>query len=269
MRIAAVTGAGSGIGRGICLALARRGYVVAASDISEASVLVTADLVRQAGGTITTRRVDVTKPDEVNDWAREIRQEHGDVSAAFNNAGVSVTGTFESMTQDDFDWLFAVNWWGVVYGTRAFLPQLKASAAAGRPAHLVNVSSIFGIVGIPSQSAYCAAKAAVRGFTETLSSELHGTGVTAHCVHPGAVATRIAEDAKYTADVGPISASGARKLIARGMAPDRAGEIIVDQMERGRERILVGTDAGWLDRAQRWFPSGYKAILRRGARFLR
>ncbi len=269
MRIAAVTGAGSGIGRGICLALARRGYVVAAADISETGVLATAELVQKAGGTCTTRRVDVTKADEVAEWARQIRAEHGDVSVIVNNAGVSVTGLFDSTSQDDFEWLFAVNWWGVVYGARAFLPQLRASAAAGRPAHLVNVSSIFGIVGMPSQTAYCASKAAVRGFTETLQSELHGTGVTAHCVHPGAVATRIAEDARYTVDVGPISPSRARKLIARGLSPDLAGEYIVAQMEAGRERILVGRDAGLLDRLQRWFPTGYRAIVRHGARYLR
>ena len=241
---------------------------MAASDISEAGLLATAELVQKAGGTCTTRRVDVTKADEVADWARQVRSEHGDVSVIVNNAGVGVTGTFETTPQDDFDWLFAVNWWGVVYGTRAFLPQLRASAAAGRSAHLVNVSSVFGIVGIPAQSAYCAAKSAVRGFTESLQSELYGTGVTAHCVHPGAVATRIAEDSRYTPDVGPISPSGARKLIARGMSPDRAGEYIVAQMEAGRERILVGSDAGLLDRIQRWFPSGYRAIVRHGARYL-
>jgi NAD(P)-dependent dehydrogenase (short-subunit alcohol dehydrogenase family) len=266
--IVAITGAGSGIGRALAQEWAARGASLALSDRSEAALAETAGGLP---GTVRTRVVDVADPAAIEAWAEAIQADFGAVHVLVNNAGVSLTGPFAEVSAADFEWLFAINWWGVYHGSRIFLPHLARAGTPASPSHLVNLSSIFGVVGVPGQTAYCAAKFAVRGFTEALAAELAGGPVQAHSVHPGGVATRIAEDGRFrvTPD-GSVFGDPARakRLIASGMAPAQAARIIIDGVNAGRERILVGRDAWGLDRLARWFPTGYRRAMRWGARFV-
>jgi len=198
-RVAAITGAGSGIGRALALELARRGCALALSDINEKGL---ADTVRQlgAGGVkITSQPLDVADRTAVHAWADQVAAEHGQVNLIFNNAGVALGSTVERMGYEDLEWLLNINLWGVIHGTKAFLPHLTASGEG----HVVNISSIFGLIGVPSQSAYNAAKFAVRGFTEALREELEieASPVSATCVHPGGIKTNISRSARIDESV--------------------------------------------------------------------
>ncbi len=168
-KVAVVTGAGSGIGRALARVWSAKGAAVALSDRSEAALAETA---AELAGPCLTRVVDVADPAAIEAWAESIDAAHGRVDVLVNNAGVSLTGPFEEVSAEDFDWLFRINWWGVYHGTRTFLPRLARAGTPADPSHLVNLSSIFGVVGVPGQTAYCAAKFAVRGFTEALAAEL-------------------------------------------------------------------------------------------------
>lgn len=267
-RVVAITGAASGIGRALAEEFASRGAQLALSDRSEAGLAETAAAIP---GRVHTRVVDVTDPAAIEGWAAAIDAEFGAVHVLVNNAGVSLTGAFSELGVDDFEWLFAVNWWGVYHGSRIFLPRLAASGTPARRSHLVNVSSIFGILGVPGQSAYCAAKFAVRGFSEALAAEHADGPVQVHTVLPGGVATRIAEDARYrnAGEAALFADPGrAKRLIAGGLTPRNAARILVDGVDAGRERIVVGADAWGLDRLARWFPTGYRRAMRWGMRFV-
>jgi len=266
--VTVVTGAGSGIGRALALARAAApGARLALCDRDGARADDTAAACRAAGAEAFGHAVDVADADAVHAFAAEVERAFGAAHLVVNNAGVSWTGAFEGSEREAFDWVMDVNFWGVVHGSRAFLPLLRRSAPAG----LVQISSIFGLIGMPTQTAYCASKAAVRAFGESLRAELHGSGVRVHLVHPGAVATRIAEDARYT-DAGPLAPvvdpKRARRLIARGMPPERAAARILRGVARGEDRILVGRDAVLLDLLQRAFPVGYAHLLRWGQRWV-
>ncbi len=194
-KVAAVTGAGSGIGRALAVELATRGCHVALSDVDDAGLAETVALVEQsapiAGSVkVTTAHVDVADREAVEAWAAGVMTEFGRVNLIFNNAGVALSANVGAMTYDNFRWLFDINFWGVVHGTLAFLPHLKASGDG----HVINISSVFGLLGIPSQSAYNAAKFAVRGFTDALRTELdiEQCGVSATTIHPGGIRTNIA-----------------------------------------------------------------------------
>src|SRR5689334_20267553 len=202
-RVAAITGAGSGIGRALALELAAEGCHLALSDVDERGLAETARLAGERGVRVGTARVDVARREEVHGWADAVAREHGRVNLVFNNAGVGLGATIEAMKYEDFEWLMGINFWGVVHGTKAFLPHLKASGEG----HVVNVSSIFGLVGIPTQAAYNAAKFAVRGFTEALREELDiaGVPVSATCVHPGGVKTNIARAARIDASIRDVT----------------------------------------------------------------
>ena len=189
-KVAAITGAGSGIGRALAVELGRQKCQVALSDVNEEGLLETVKQVRGLGVQVTSQIVDVANREAVHAWADQVVDEHGKVNLIFNNAGVALASTVEGMSYGDFEWLMGVNFWGVVYGTKAFLPHLKASGDG----HIINLSSVFGLAGIPSQSAYNSAKFAVRGFTESLRQELDmmSCGVSASSVHPGGIKTGIA-----------------------------------------------------------------------------
>ncbi len=167
-KVAAITGAGSGIGRELALQLARSGCHLALCDVEEEGLAGTVGMVREAGVRVTGAKVDVADREAVHGWADAVVGDHGRVNLVFNNAGVILGSTIEGGGYEDFEWLFGVNFWGVVHGTRAFLPHLRASGEG----HVVNVSSVFALIGIPGQGAYGASKAAVRGFTEALRMEL-------------------------------------------------------------------------------------------------
>jgi NAD(P)-dependent dehydrogenase (short-subunit alcohol dehydrogenase family) len=200
----------------------------------------------------------------VHAWADAVVREHGRVNLVFNNAGVGLGATIEAMSYDDFEWLMGINFWGVVHGTKAFLPHLKASGDG----HVVNVSSLFGLVGIPTQGAYNAAKFAVRGFTEALRLELDiaGVPVSATCVHPGGVKTNINRAARIDASISDVlgaNADVARERFERALvttAQAAAGKILRG-LRRNARRVLIGRDAYLLDLVQRLMPARYQVLV--------
>lgn len=266
-RVAVITGAGGGIGRGIALALARRGCHLALADINSAGLAETAAMIR--GAQVTTYQLDVTDRDACIALPQQVLAAHDRVDLLVNNAGVAIGGTFEQVDESDFDWLMQVNFHAVVRLTRAFLPHLKASDQA----RIVNVSSLFGLIAPPGQTAYCAAKFAIRGFSESLRRELEDAGSTVGVtvVHPGGIATDIARNARpprhVTAEqAGLIAAERERFAKFLRMSPTQAGEIIVAGIEKQRSRILVGNDARIASVIERLAPTGYWNLLKRSMR---
>jgi NAD(P)-dependent dehydrogenase (short-subunit alcohol dehydrogenase family) len=268
-KVAAITGAGSGMGRSLAVKLAERGCQVAISDVNEVGLAETAKLAGVHGVKVTSKRVDVAKRDEVYAWADEVVADHGKCNLIFNNAGVSYGATVEGCDYEDAEWLVGINFWGVVYGTKAFLPHLRASGEG----HVVNTSSLFGLVGFPGQSTYNATKFAVRGFTEALRIELEmmGAPVSATSVHPGGIKTNIARAArmsKSVADLGVKDLESGHHQIEKHfrLTADEAAEVILRGVRRNARRVLVGTDAKIYDLVQRLIPSSYQWILVRAAR---
>ena len=261
-KVAAITGAGSGMGRELAIQLAERGCHVAISDVNEKGLAGTAELAGKHGVKVTTAMVDVASKDAVYAWAEQVVQDHGKVNLIFNNAGVALGATVEGMQYEDFEWLFNINFWGVVYGTKAFLPHLKAAGEG----HVINTSSVFGLVGIPSQSAYNAAKFAVRGFTEALRQELDmmDCGVSATSVHPGGIKTNIARAARQDASVStlgiPVEGSAERFEKNFITTAASAAKTIIRAVEKNKRRVLVGPDAYVVDWLQRLLPSLYQRL---------
>ena len=256
-----ITGAASGIGRGLAQRLSGLGSPVAIADVDEAGLEKTA---ASLPGPVLRRVLDVRDAADQLRFAAEVRDWlPAPLAAVFNNAGVAVTSSVLAAVPDDDDWLFDINFRGVVHGTRAFLPILVAQDSGA----IVNTSSVFGLVGIPYQSAYCASKFAVRGFTDALRQELRGTGVRAVNVHPGGVTTNIARNARIRFDpegLGRTKEQMAAQFEAATMtSPERAAEIIQRGVERGKARILVGPDAYLFDALARLAPTRYYAVLAR------
>ncbi len=268
-KVAAITGAGSGIGRELALELGRRKCHLALSDVNEDGLRETAEQARALGISVTSQKVDVADREAVYAWADEALEEHGKVNLIFNNAGVALASTVESMSYEDFEWLMNINFWGVVYGTKAFFPHLKASGEG----HVVNISSIFGLAGIPSQSAYNAAKFAVRGFTESLRQELDmmDCGVSATSVHPGGIKTAIARSSRIDSsirDLGIDETDTAKKFEKTFITgPDKAARVILDGVRRNKRRVLIGPDARVFDWMVRALPSSYQRISVRYSKF--
>jgi NADP-dependent 3-hydroxy acid dehydrogenase YdfG len=260
-RVAVVTGAASGIGRAIAVSLARRGCSLALADIDEDGLAETKRLASSATANISLHGLDVADRQSVAAFPKTVVAAHDRVDLLVNNAGVALGGTFEEVSDEDFEWLFEINFWGVVRMTRAFLPVLKASDDA----RIVNLSSIFGIIAAPGQTAYAAAKFAVRGFSNALMQELEGSQVGVTVVHPGGVATQIANHARMPRSAKPeqVAASLARAKEALTLAPEIAGETIVHAIERRRRRLLVGGDANTAALIERLAPVSYPAILSR------
>ena len=251
------------MGRAIALEVASRGSHVALADIDEADLTRSAELVRAASPNrrVTAEVVDVADRDAMVRFAERVVADHGSVNAIFNNAGVSVTDSAEHMSFDDFEWLMSINFWGVVNGTRAFLPHLKTVSQA----HIVNTSSVFGLVAVPSQSAYNAAKFAVRGYTEALAQELAETQISVSCVIPGGVRTNIVKRSRYTARDNEAPTKGELIIKFERLAPlpaQAAARTIVDGVLKHRHQILVGRDARFLSWLVRLFPVRYPRILR-------
>lgn len=254
-----ITGAASGIGRSLATRLSRLGSPVAIADVDETGLKATASALR---GPVLTRVLDVRDAadqlkfaDEVRDWLP------APLAAVFNNAGVAVTSTVLDGDPEDDNWLHDINFHGVVNGTRAFLPILVAQNSGV----VVNTSSVFGLLGMPHQSAYCAAKFAVRGFTDSLRQELRGTGVRAVNVHPGGITTNIARNARMRRDptgLGRTKEEMAAQFEAITMtSPDKAAEIIQRGVDRGKARILVGPDAYVFDALARIAPTHYYSVM--------
>ena len=256
-----ITGAASGIGRALATRLSGLGSPVALADVDEAGLKATAAGLR---GPVLTRVLDVRDAADQFRFAGEVRAWlPAPLAAVFNNAGVAVTSTVLDAVPEDDDWLHDINFRGVVHGTRAFLPILAEQDSGV----VVNTSSVFGLAGMPHQSAYCAAKFAVRGFTESLRHELRGTGVRAVTVHPGGITTNIARNARMRRDPegrGRTKDEMAAQFEAMTMtSPERAAEIIHTGVDRGKARILVGPDAYLFDALTRVTPTHYYAVLSR------
>ncbi len=264
-RVAAITGAGSGIGRGLAEELAKRGAHLALSDIDEVGLAETVRLVEDCGVKVSSQRLDVADRDAVFAWADAVVADHGSVNLIFNNAGVALFAPVETMSEGDFAWLMNINFWGVVYGTKAFLPHLK-SAGEG---HVINISSVFGLMAIPSQSAYNASKFAVRGFTDALRIELDidDCGVSATTVHPGGIRTNIARDARLDSTLEMSREENAMDFEKLTLTtPSAAAKKILAAVEKNRRRTLVGPDAVLFDIVSRLPASVSQRILAVAAR---
>ncbi len=263
-RVAVVTGAGSGLGRALAVELARQGMHVAITDRDEARLAPVADEVWNLGRDVSTHAFDVADASAWEPFSRAVLEEHGAVHLVINNAGVALTGPFEKCSLEDLRWQLEVNLWGTIYGCWHFLPHLRRQPEA----HLVNVSSIFGVISMADNAAYCMSKHAVRALAEALEMELRGSTVRVSSVHPGAVATRIVTDGRYREGCN-VSEERARKLIARGLPPEEAAEIVVEGIRENRRRILVGDDARALANLHRLMPTHYRDVVGWFARLAR
>jgi short-subunit dehydrogenase len=267
-KVVVITGAASGIGRALAVEVAGRGSRLAISDVDEAGLAETARLAADAGArSVRTDRVDVADRAAVTAYAGAVLDDLGLVNVVVNNAGVALAGDFLDLAHEDMEWIVGINFWGVVHGTEAFLPHLIASGDG----HLVNMSSLFGLVAVPGQSLYNATKFAVRGLTEAVREEMlvagHPVGVTA--VHPGGVRTAIARNARVSAreDKQEVARVFDEKLAT--MEPERAAQIIVRAILRNRARCLVGLDAHALHHFARLTGSRYQDVVARASRRLR
>jgi len=262
---AAITGAASGIGRALALELAARGCDLALADVDEAGLESAAKEITAAHARrVTVRRVDVADAKQVQEFAQAAIAELPSLGVVINNAGVALLGQFDEFDNAQLAWLMGINFWGVVYGTRAFLPHLRS-----RPqAHIVNISSIFGIIAPAGQSAYSASKFAVRGFSEALRHELamNQSPVRLSVVHPGGIATNIARNARAGVHVrDPVNSAeiGDRFAKLARTSPAAAAQRIIRGIERNEPRILIGADARLLDVVQRFMPATYWGALAR------
>jgi len=264
-KVVVITGAGSGIGRALALTCAARGSLLALSDVDEGGLAETVDLAKNAGAReVHSTRLDVADRAAFAAYATEVAEHFGRVNVVVNNAGVALTGDLQDLSYDDMDWIVGVNFWGVLHGTREFLPHLIASGDG----HVVNLSSLFGLISMPSQSLYNATKYAVRGMSEALREEMlvagHPVGVTV--VHPGGIKTHIADNSRV---IGDADARDTVKLfnekLAR-MSADRAAEIIVGAVLKNKARCLVGIDAHALHHFARLTGSRYQDVVAAAAR---
>jgi short-subunit dehydrogenase len=262
---AAVTGAASGIGRALALELSARGCDLALADRDDAGLAtLAAEIARAYQRKVTVHRVDVGEPEQIEAFAQAAIADHPGLNIVINNAGVALMGQFDEIDQAQMDWLMNINFWGVVHGTRAFLPHLKAR----REAHIVNLSSIFGIIAPPGQTAYAAAKFAVRGFSEALRHELAlaASPVRLSVVHPGGVATNIARNSRTgigMTDNARRADSIERFEAAARTTPKDAALRIIKGIENNQPRILIGNDARIMDLVQRFRPASYWTLLTR------
>jgi short-subunit dehydrogenase len=252
-KVAAVTGAASGIGRMLAVNLAARGCEVAISDIDAKGLQQTASMVKKQNGMASVHEVDVSRQDNVEQYAAETVKQHGRVDMIINNAGVALAQSVEDVTYPDFNWLMGINFWGVVYGVKSFLPYLKQQPES----HIVNISSVNGFITWPNHAPYCASKFAVKGFTESLWQELRHTNIKVSCVHPGGIRTNIARNTRFYRSPGckmnHEQAIAAFDKIA-GTSADKAARQIIAGILKDKQRIMVGTDAYLLDILTRLFP---------------
>lgn len=267
-KVVVITGAASGIGRALAVHLAGRGAHLVLSDIDTDGLARTGDLAAAAGArSVRTDRLDVADRAAFRAYAADVAGALGRVNVLINNAGVSVSGDIAELDYDDLDWIVGINFWGVVHGTKEFLPHLIASGDG----HVVTLSSLFGLVSMPGQAAYNATKYAVRGFTEALREEMltagHPVGVTV--VHPGGIKTGIARNGRHVGDVDAEELARTFDEKLARMEPERAAEIIVAGMLAGRARVLVGLDAHAVHQLAKLLGSRYQDLVAVRARRLR
>ncbi len=261
-KVCVITGAGSGIGQALALELAGRGARLALSDINAENAGATAERARARGAEAESYVLDVASREAVFGHAEEVRQRFGGVNLVINNAGVALAKDVLDTPIEDYEWIIGINFWGVLYGSKAFLPRLIESGDG----YLVNISSVFGLFAVPGQSGYNAAKFAVRGFTEALRQEMlvagHPVGVS--CMHPGGVHTAIARSARSDKNTAQ-ELDAAFQKVAR-TTPQSAARTILRGVERRRARILIGADARALDAMTRVLGSGYQSLVWRATK---
>jgi len=264
-KVCVVTGAGSGIGRALALNLASRGALLALSDVDDAGLAGTVDLVKAVGAReVRSDHLDVADRDAFAAYAAAVADHFGRVNVVVNNAGVALAGNLEDLEYADMDWIIGVNFWGVVHGTKELLPHLIASGDG----HLVNISSLFGLVSMPGQSMYNASKYAVRGMSEAVREEMliagHPVGVTV--VHPGGIKTAIARNARVSAREDKAKTAQLFDEKLAKMTPERAAEIIVRGILHNRARVLVGIDAHAVHHLAKLTGSRYQDIVARAGK---
>ncbi len=257
-KVAAVTGAGSGIGQALALELGRSGASLAISDVDTEGLAQTEEQLKAIGAPVKADRLDVTEREAFLLYADAVNEHFGKVNQIYNNAGIAFTGDIEVSQFKDIERVMDVDFWGVVNGTKAFLPHLIASGDG----HVINVSSVFGLFSVASQSAYNSAKFAVRGFTEALRQEmiLAGHPVAVTTVHPGGIKTAIARNATAVEGFDPDKLAKNFDKVAR-TSPQRAARIILEAVRKKRARVLVGADAKVLDAIVRLTGSGYQRLF--------
>jgi NAD(P)-dependent dehydrogenase (short-subunit alcohol dehydrogenase family) len=261
--VAVVTGAGSGIGRALAQQLAAAGSALAIADVDEKGLSETAASLATKQAALSTHVLDVSEEASVRGFAEDVARRHGRVTLLINNAGVALHGTFEELSLDDLRWLMGINFWGVVYGVTYFLPILKQQPRA----HIVNLSSVFGMIAPPGQSAYSASKFAVRGFTEAVRHELGGTSVSVSCVHPGGIHTPIAKRARLGAHASESKRQAAIDYFEKvtPTSPEAAAARILKGVLKSEPRILIGKDARQIDIVQRLRPATYWKMMAKRA----
>jgi len=259
-RVAVVTGAASGIGRATAVALARQGCHLALVDVNESGLAEVREDVERLGRRATTHVADVAQREAVRNLVGDVEREHSAVHILVNNAGVSVAASFEQHSLEDFEWLMGINFWGVIYGCKFFLPLLRRAPEG----HIVNISSVFGLVGVPLNSSYCASKFAVRGFSESLRAELTGSSIGVTSVHPGGVKTNIVKASRFAE---PEDMQGLQERVTRAfermLPPERAAESIVRGVRRNSPRVLITREAHLIDAAKRAFPAWASELVGR------
>ena len=255
--VTVITGAGSGIGRALAQQAAARGAKLALSDINAGGLAETVGTL-PAGTEVKSYSLDVSRRDAVVAHAADVKRDFGAAHFLFNNAGATVIGTFEHLSIEEMEWQLGINLWGVIYGTKAFLPIMLAQ----REGCIVNISSVFGLVGFPLQSGYNIAKFGVRGLTECLWSELDGTGVRAVCVHPGGIRTNIERAGRRAAAAGEFEAifePMANELLVT--PPEECAADIIAGVERGKRRILTGSKSSQFWWMSRLLPNRYPSLI--------
>ena len=255
--VAVITGAASGIGKAIAIKLAEKGCHLALADTDIDGLEKLQQQIEVKGVECFIARLDVADNSAFITFAQQAHDKFNRIDMLFNNAGVSLIDSVENQTLEDFHWIMNINFWGVVHGTNAFLPYLKASPSA----HIINISSVFGLLSLPLQSAYNASKYAVRGFTEALKMEMAGSNLAVHCVHPGGIKTNITNHARVSTNAIPKSQLIADFNQQAKTTAQQAAEIILAGVEKKQRRILVGEDAILLDGVVRKFPDTYEDVL--------
>lgn len=263
-KVVALTGAASGIGRALAINLANRGSHLALADVDEKGLQETAAMLPQ-NIKVTTHKVDVSNKDRVYAWAEEVAQAHGGVDVIINNAGVASVCSIEDISYDDFEWVFNIDFYGVLYGTKAFLPYLRK-----RPeGHIVNISSVNGFFPFPDNGPYNCAKHAVKALNQTLNQELSGSAITVTSIHPGGIKTNIVKNSRFikSADDKLNAGKMAKRFdMIAGTTPEKAAETIVRAILKNKERQLVGTDAVIMDILTRLFPHGFAKLVGKATR---
>lgn len=258
--VAVITGAASGIGRALAVRFAQENIAgVAICDVNEQGLNETAEMVEKLGATVSAHLVDTSKLEEIERLKTEVLAKHGRTTHLINNAGVGLMGTFEQISLEDFEWLMGINFWGVIYGCKVFLPVLKEQESA----HIVNISSVFGLIAPPEQTAYCSSKFAVRGFTESLRHELEDTNVRVSSVHPGGIKTNIARNSRVGEKTPEDYKEQGVKFFDEVAVtlPEQAAETIIKGIKSENPRILIGKDAHAINYISRLFPKIYLKMI--------